>query len=285
MYLAYVYKLTHKITKEYYYGYRSANIELKLQSVDDLGIHYFTSSTYITESNFGEYNAEIVAEFFNPDDAYDHEQNLIREHWKDPLLLNRHFVRSGLLRFKINDNGKLKLKKQNTGKKWFNNGNSEKHAHTCPEGYFPGRLCNPFPNCKGKVSKIKGYSWYTDGTNYTMAKECPLGWVPGKAIATTEVNNRISQTMKNGAAAAKGKKWYTDGIESVLLFTCPPGWRPGHSNQQVLYKLTNPDGVSIEIRTHDLKRFCQFHKLRYGSILATGKNNCTYRGYTATKIS
>ena len=54
MYLAYVYKLTHKFTKEYYYGYRSANIELKLQSVDDLGIHYFTSSTYITESNFGE---------------------------------------------------------------------------------------------------------------------------------------------------------------------------------------------------------------------------------------
>lgn len=30
MYLSYVYKLTHQITKGYYYGYRFANIGLKL---------------------------------------------------------------------------------------------------------------------------------------------------------------------------------------------------------------------------------------------------------------
>lgn len=285
MYLAYVYKLIHKITKEYYYGYRYANIKLQLNSSDDLGKVYFTSSEYINESNFHEYTVEIIAEFFNPDYAYDHEQTLIRENWGDPLLLNRHHESNGSMRFKITEDGIAKLKQHNAGKKWYNNGKIESHAHECPEGFTLGRLINPFPNRAGQPGALKGYKWYTNGTEYTMAANCPIGWQPGREPASDEVNNRISSTMRNGSAAAKGKRWYTNGDESVLTFDCPNGWRLGHSHQQTWYNITNPDGAISKMNSQEIKLFCKSNKLRYGSLMATVKSNQAYYGYMATKVS
>ena len=90
MILPYVYKLVHKITGKFYFGYRSKNVSIGLRSEDDLGIKYFTSSKYI-RNNFSEYDYEIIAEFFTVDDAYAHEQSLIREHWGNPLLVNKHY--------------------------------------------------------------------------------------------------------------------------------------------------------------------------------------------------
>lgn len=90
MILPYVYKLVHKETGRYYFGYRSKNVSLGIQSVDDLGIKYFSSSKAIRKS-FSEYNYEVLAEFFEAEFAYDCEQELIREHWDDPLLLNKHY--------------------------------------------------------------------------------------------------------------------------------------------------------------------------------------------------
>lgn len=87
----YVYKLTHRITGHFYFGYRSKN---KVPSQLDLGIKYFTSGK-ITKKNFHEYDYEILAEFFDPESAYNYEQSLIFENKNDPLILNKQFRFAG----------------------------------------------------------------------------------------------------------------------------------------------------------------------------------------------
>ena len=79
----YVYVCTHKITGHYYIGYRSANSVLS-----DIDLPKYKTSSLIVKPDFENYNWQILAEFFDGDDAYDFEQQLISEHWNDPLLLN-----------------------------------------------------------------------------------------------------------------------------------------------------------------------------------------------------
>ena len=90
----YVYFGIHKVTGEIYVGYREAN---KLPSNLDLFI--YRTSSKVVHPNFDEYDWYIVAEFFAGNDAYDFEQQLIYEHWDNPLLLNRH-CNYGKRRFK-----------------------------------------------------------------------------------------------------------------------------------------------------------------------------------------
>jgi len=79
----YVYKCTHRITGEFYIGYRENH---KLPSSVDLPI-YKTSSKKVRPI-FSEFDWQIIAEFFNSNDALDFEQELIYSHWNNPLLLN-----------------------------------------------------------------------------------------------------------------------------------------------------------------------------------------------------
>lgn len=79
----YVYVCTHKITGHYYIGYRSAN-----SVPSDIDLPKYKTSSLIVKPDFENYNWLILAEFFNGDDAYDFEQQLISENWNDPLLLN-----------------------------------------------------------------------------------------------------------------------------------------------------------------------------------------------------
>lgn len=85
MILPYVYKLTHKITGQFYFGYRSAN---KVPSQLDIGFKYFSSSNSIKELGFENFNIEIIAEFFKVEDALEFEQNLIKENFENDLCLN-----------------------------------------------------------------------------------------------------------------------------------------------------------------------------------------------------
>jgi len=114
----YVYKLTHKITGQFYYGYREANI---CAAHDDIGVQYFTSSEKIHELGFNKFsdishfNVEILSEFTEADvininiedtpgdAAWDNEQDLIENSWGDPLLLNGNVClrESGRVRFKL----------------------------------------------------------------------------------------------------------------------------------------------------------------------------------------
>jgi hypothetical protein len=85
--LPYVYELIHKTTKEFYIGSRWANT---VYSEMDLGNKYFTSSKNI-KKRFKEFNFRIIADFFNKEDAFIFEQNLIEENKNNPLLLNKRY--------------------------------------------------------------------------------------------------------------------------------------------------------------------------------------------------
>jgi hypothetical protein len=229
MYLAYVYRLTHKINGHFYIGYRCRNIKLKLLPEDDLGVVYFTSSKYINKTNFSEYHAEILFKSTSSNEAYDFENKLIQESWNNPLLLNRSFQQNGNLRFKITEDGSNKLSKLNKNKKWYNNGVKEIYSHYKPDNFEEGRLKNPFPKNKGWT---KNYNWYNNGNKEILLekdKVPPFGFIKGKLPATEDTNKKISITMKQ-IAPAKGKKWYTNGKQSVLTHKCPHGWNPGHSH-------------------------------------------------------
>lgn len=89
---AYVYKITNKITEEFYFGYRYRNKTLNRLPENDIWVKYFTSSTTIRQciSNYGvdNFNAEILFKHDNPQVCWDYEQLMIKEHWGNNLLLN-----------------------------------------------------------------------------------------------------------------------------------------------------------------------------------------------------
>jgi hypothetical protein len=94
--LPYVYWLNHKITGQFYIGYREAN---KLPADQDLPI-YQTSSKKIKELGFENFDWKIVAEFFDGDSAYNFENHLIESYIKDPLCINGHYRKNGSNHFK-----------------------------------------------------------------------------------------------------------------------------------------------------------------------------------------
>lgn len=90
MFLPYVYIVRNRNTGRFYIGMRSVN---KVVAEQDLGVHYFTSSKHV-KNNFSEYDSEILAYFVDQISAFEFENDLIKEHWGDPLLLNRHYQKS-----------------------------------------------------------------------------------------------------------------------------------------------------------------------------------------------
>jgi hypothetical protein len=97
--LPYVYKGTHIQTGQIYIGSRCANVKLNLPSDIDLGKKYFTSSKYIKQLGFHNFDWIIIAEFFNWEDAYDFEQTLISEIWRSDLCLNKRVQLNGTIKF------------------------------------------------------------------------------------------------------------------------------------------------------------------------------------------
>jgi len=84
----YVYRMNHKVTSEFYIGFRMQNVAKGLTSAEDLP-RYKTSSRAV-KPRFTEFSWQILAEFpGDPDAAYAFEQQLIFENWGNPSLLNR----------------------------------------------------------------------------------------------------------------------------------------------------------------------------------------------------
>lgn len=101
--LPYVYKLIHKETGQFYIGYRRAN---KVPSEVDI-LEYKSSSKKVKELGFENFNIEILVEFFAWEDAYEFEQNLIKENFKDPLILNRNYNTNNVSKFNTSSVKKL----------------------------------------------------------------------------------------------------------------------------------------------------------------------------------
>jgi hypothetical protein len=89
----YVYRCEHRITSQFYFGYRYANTA---QAVMDLGIHYFTSSSTVS-NDFSNYNYEILSEYNSQLQAFEVEQRLIFESINNPLCLNKNCKMKNLM--------------------------------------------------------------------------------------------------------------------------------------------------------------------------------------------
>src|ERR1035437_6160332 len=109
----YVYWLTHKITGQFYIGYREANL---VPSDQDLPI-YKTSSDKVDELGFENFDFQIVAEFFDGDSAYDFENRTIEVNIKNPLCLNKFFMKDGQKKFRRTGphTEETKIKMSNSG--------------------------------------------------------------------------------------------------------------------------------------------------------------------------
>lgn len=90
MFLPYVYIVRERGSGRFYIGMRSAN---KVLAELDLGVVYFTSSKYV-KNNFDNFDIEIIAYFKDQLSAFEFENNLIKEYWGDPLLINKHYQKS-----------------------------------------------------------------------------------------------------------------------------------------------------------------------------------------------
>lgn len=114
----YVYCCTHKVTKEFYIGSRTTG-NRNLPSHEDLP-RYKTSSKRV-KPRFHEFDWTIIAEFYNPNDAYTFEQQLIHDRIEDPLCLNEVCYYTGKLMFcstgvSRSDEHKQRISEAHTGK-------------------------------------------------------------------------------------------------------------------------------------------------------------------------
>jgi hypothetical protein len=96
---SYVYKITNTVTGEFYYGYRHKNQKLGIPPEEDLWINYFTSSIRI-KNDIKKYGANsfVTAIVFRSHDSMEcwrTEQQLIKESWGEPLLLNGKYHDTG----------------------------------------------------------------------------------------------------------------------------------------------------------------------------------------------
>lgn len=216
----YVYLLTHKTSGEFYIGFRCSN---DVPSSEDLGFKYFTSSKNV-KTKFNEFDYQIVAEFFDADSAYQFEQQMIKENFDNPLILNRHWQSTtsySMLGFKrpdlaeYNKLTKSKPKELRSYKcSWCSvEMIKEEFCHHSPREHY---YCNA--SCK----------------NYFIAKIRPSRkGIPTKGHTAWNkgLTKDTNETIKNMAAAlsekVKGKPAWNKGISTPATQYCGENGRKG----------------------------------------------------------
>ena len=213
----YVYICTHKITGEFYIGYREYNVTLNKPGYLDLP-EYKTSSARVNEI-FEEFNWQIISEFETGDAAYDYEQKLIYDNWDNPLLLNKNCY-YGKLRFRVHgprsEDIKRKISNAHKGKPISTE--TRQKISEFRKGRFVGELNPMYGKTHSDDVKIasslrrkKSNSerrWYNNGIESKFLKECPEGWIKGRL-------NQKPTTL--------GNKWYNNGVIAVCAKEKPFG--------------------------------------------------------------
>jgi len=110
MYQPYVYRITNKLTGEFYHGSRTAKIMNTRNPEEDLWKHYFTHSAVIKaqRKQYGDdaFRAEVVQVYSDSDTAWWAEQHIIKQSiqsdfclnksYKDPSTKQQVFLRAGI---------------------------------------------------------------------------------------------------------------------------------------------------------------------------------------------
>lgn len=254
--LPYVYQLTHKETGQFYIGYRCSNKE---PSTNDLGYDYFTSSKYVKNLGFDNFDLMIIAEFFTKNAAIEFETQLITENWKHPLNLNKNlggikFTTTGI---SIPWTDKMKYK------------NSLSH-----KGIKRGPLSN---ECKEKISISKQgqQPWlglkHSAKTILTFSEIAKNRSPETKEKMKTSLRNYyevngVSQEIRDKISKANtGKVRNEETRERMGLWQRGKPKSEKHAlklreAQLSTYILENVDGAIIKVRCN-FRKYCKEHKL------------------------
>lgn len=91
----YIYKVTNKVTNQFYFGSRTAQVMKTRTPQEDLWVHYFTSSKVIKQQIelYGKeaFTAEVLHTYDDPATTWRHEQIYIYYHSKNSNCINRFF--------------------------------------------------------------------------------------------------------------------------------------------------------------------------------------------------
>jgi NUMOD3 motif len=94
----YVYIVKNKITNQYYYGSRKSNVKFYRTPEEDFWKYYFTSSkiikNLIEEYGLNSFEYSIIFKSENYSNSFWYEQEIISKNFKDPLCLNKHYIRN-----------------------------------------------------------------------------------------------------------------------------------------------------------------------------------------------
>ena len=172
MYQSYVYKITNKVTNQFYYGSRTENVRKKRFPEDDLWKYYFTSSKkvkdLIEEYGIDSFDVEIVSKHDSYETCFWEEQKLIKESKDNPNRLNKAWVdpiagKKVLTTWnETEEEKKLRIEKMSLNKKGRFNSN----------GHYGLRHTE---ETKKKIAAQKGWK-HTDESKQKMRK--PKGPMP-----------------------------------------------------------------------------------------------------------
>lgn len=220
--LPYVYWITHKETGQFYIGYREAN---KIPASEDLPI-YQTSSRNIKKLKFENFNWKIIAEFLDGDSAYEFENRLIEENFKNPLCLNKHFVKDGKRKFNGSVN-KGKILSDETKKKMSDSQNGKiRSEETCKKlSSIAIERCksdwvNPFAGEKGSLmSTKKNKERALEGTNAWAGEK---GSENSKKICAVQIENGTHPFQDKKKASERSLKQIENGTHMTkVIHICP----------------------------------------------------------------
>lgn len=176
---AYVYKITCVVTNEFYFGYRARNQKLNRLPNDDLWHFYFTSSksilSLVKKYEKTSFRAEILYCDIKSENCFWYEQEQIKQHFGNPLLLNKTFHDKDLGH---------KVFKATHGRCAFCNkrigsGNLERHELVCfhsPNKVIktrpksPCRFCNRFFGPGNHSNHERGCAMNPHGMHITYKK-------------------------------------------------------------------------------------------------------------------
>ena len=209
MFLPYVYILTNRNTKEFYIGMRAVNTVV---AEEDLGIEYFSSSKNVKD-NFSDFDTFIVAYFKDQISAFEFENDLIKEHWGNRLLLNKHYQKS-MSSFSMAGTKRPDLAAINRATKSKPKETRQYVCALCKTVFskleFAHHQLRINPMCSYKCSNT--VSARTRKSQKGISKTCAAaGWNKGKTNSVSAANAKKGASKLSAMAKGRKRKYNEDG--------------------------------------------------------------------------